>query len=103
MAKQIGKVAQYHTGDDHEGLAVDERFIHTLTFAGAVVLSREGEIGLIEGVHGLVDEVFNVGGGGGASYYRGAEGVDGGLDKHIGQGEDDTLETGRQANFHDLS
>lgn len=103
MAEQIGQVAQYHAGDDDEGLAVDQAFVYPLALASAVVLAGEGEVGLVEGVHGLVDKVFDVGGGGGAGHHRGAEGVDGGLDEHVGQGEDDALEAGRQANFHDLA
>ena len=51
----------------------------------------------------MIDKVFNVVGGGRPSDYSGAEGVDRGLDQHIGQRKDDALKTGRQANLQNLS
>ena len=68
----------------------------------AQVLAGEGQVGLVHGVHGGVDEAFDVAGGGVACHGDGAEGIDGGLDQHIGNGEQAALEACGETHAEDL-
>ena len=102
MAEEIGQIAQHQSGQDDKALAVEQALVYPLAVPGAVVLSGEGQVGLVEGVHRLINKVFNVAGGGRPGHYGGAERVDGGLDEHVGQGEHDALEAGGQSDLEDV-
>ena len=102
LAEQDGQPAQRRADDRHDEQAVPQDEGDALLFAGAHVLAGKVEGGLVDGVHGGVDEVFDVGRGGAARHRQGAEGVDGGLDQHVGDGEHHALDAGRQAHPDDL-
>ena len=101
-AEEIGQVAQYQAGGHGKGDAQEQSPIHTLALGRTVVLAAEGESRLVEGVHGGVDKILDVGGGGGAGHQgRVVKGVQGRLDDHVGQGEHDALESGGQPYLED--
>ena len=83
-------------------MGADDGLLDPAIVAGAQVLADKGNGGLVEGIHGDVDELLDVGGGGVAGHHHFAEGVDGGLDHHVGKGEQDPLEAGRQADPQNL-
>ena len=103
MSKVIDQIAQQQSGHNHKALAVQQGLIHPAALPCPVVLTGEGQVGLIEGIHGLIDKVLNVAGSCRASHHGRAEGVDGGLDHHVRQREHNALEAGGQADLQDLS
>ncbi len=70
---------------------------------GAQILAGEGDVGLVEGIHSHIDEIFQAGGGGAAGHHDLTKGVDGALDHHVGKGEQNALESGRQSHTQDLA
>ena len=66
---------------------------------GPQALAGEGDSSLIEGVLGGVDKVLQPGGGGVPCDDGGAERVYGRLDHHVGDGEDDALDAGGEADL----
>ena len=94
--------AQHHAGDDGAQQAVEDNAVQVLVLACAHVLAGKGHRCLRKGVHGGIDEALQIGRGRTACHHRGAEGVDGRLDDHVGQAEHGALQTGRQADEQDL-
>ena len=66
------------------------------------ILAGKGNSSLRKSVHGGVHKALQIGGGRVARHHHGAEGVDGGLDDHVGKAEHRALQPGRQANKQDL-
>ena len=99
---QRGGVAQHQPHHQHAALGADHDLADAVVVTGAVVLAGEGNGGLIHGVHRHVYELLNVGRSGVAGHDDLTEGIDGGLDHHVGQGEENPLESGGQADAEDL-
>ena len=101
-ACQHRTAAQHHAGHDGAQQAVEDNTVQVLVLACAHVLAGKGDGSLRKGVHGGIDEALQIGGGRTACHHRGAEGVDGRLDDHVGQAEHGALQTGRQADKQNL-
>lgn len=101
IAEEVGQIPQHQADEAAVEQAQAHDPVHPLALAGAVVLAGKGQGRLVKGVHAGVDEALDVGGGGGAGHHGGAEGVDGGLDDHVGDGEHHALEPGGQAHLED--
>ena len=101
-ACQHRTAAQHHAGHDGAQQAVEDNAVQVLVLARAHVLAGKGDGSLRKGVHGGIDEALQIGGGRTACHHRGAEGVDGRLDDHVGQAEHGALQTGRQADEQNL-
>ena len=65
----------------------------------AVILACKAEVCLIQSIHGSIDKAFNILRSCIARHNCRAEGVDRRLDKHIGNTENDALETCRKTDF----
>ena len=102
MPEEYCQISKNQAKNQGIELAEYQRPVHPAALPRAVVLAGEGQVRLIKGVHGYVDEPLDIGGSRRPGHDgRGAEGVDGGLDHHIGQGEYNSLETGRQSHLQD--
>ena len=99
---QRGGVAQHQPHHQYAALGADHDLADAVVVTGAVVLAGEGNGGLVHGVHRHVYELLNVGRSGVAGHDDLTEGIDGGLDHHVGQGEENPLESGGQADAEDL-
>ena len=66
-------------------------------FPGTIVLTGKADGSLVESVHGGIDEAFNIAGRSVASHGNGAEGIDRGLNQHIGNGENRPLHARRKS------
>ena len=73
-----------------------------MVLACADVLAGKGDSGLRKGVHGSVHKALQIRGGRVARHHHGAEGVDGGLDDHVGKTKHRALQPGRQTDEQDL-
>lgn len=69
--------------------------IHPFPFPGPQVLADEGHPGLMEGIHGDVQEILDAGTGAVGRHHHAAKEIDGSLDHHIGQAEEHGLDCGR--------
>ena len=56
----------------------------------------------MEGVEGNVNEALDIAGGSVAGHEYIAEGIDGGLNQHVGNGEQGALNTGRKSDAYHL-
>ena len=99
---QCRTAAQKNAGDHGAQQAVAHHAVQIVILACTHVLAGKGHGGLRKGVHGRVDEAFQIGRCRASSHDRGAEGIDGGLDHHIGQAEHGALQARRQADEQDL-
>ena len=88
---QCRTAAQKNAGDHGAQQAVAHHAVQIVILACTHVLAGKGHGGLCKGVHGRVDEAFQIGRCRASGHDRGAEGIDGGLDHHIGQAEHGAL------------
>ena len=96
-AEQIGQVATDDSKESRKQDAQSGHPVYPVTLGSAVVLAHEGNSGLVKGVHGDIDKALDVGASGGARHQnRVVEGVEGGLNDYVGQGEHHALEPGGQ-------
>ena len=102
VSRQRRAAAQYKAGDHGTQQTVADHPVKVVVLACADVLAGKGDRGLRKGVHGGVHKALQIGGGRVARYHHGAEGVDGGLDDHVGKAEHRALQPGRQADEQDL-
>ena len=101
-ASLVNQTAQDQAGDGHTAQADAKDLRHTLVLPCAGILTDEVYRRLVEGVQGGVDEAFNIAGGCVTGHHHVAEGIDGGLDHHVGNGKQGALQTGRQTDGHHL-
>ena len=91
---QTAKQQTYHKDTDNR--AVQDR-ADTVMASGSHVLTGKRHIGLIKGIHRCINKAFNVGCCRTSGHDNFAEGVDGGLDDHVGQGKQGALQACWQA------
>ena len=102
MSCQRCAAAQHKAGDHRTQQAVADHPVKVVVLACTNVLAGKGNSGLRKSIHGGVHKALQIGGGGVARHHHGAEGVDGGLDDHIGKAEYRALQPGRQADEQNL-
>ena len=100
--KQITAAPEDDAHRSHGKQADPQDLPEVFVFPRPHVLPHEVHGGLVEGVHGNVDEALDVPRGGVTGHGHGAESVDGGLDDHVGDGEQGALDPRRQADAGDL-
>ena len=86
---------------EHEEKSPAQCLADSVVTAGAVVLAHEAKGGVVPCVHGHVDEALDVYARGVAGHGQLSEGVDGGLDQHVGNRENASLQAGREADAGD--
>ena len=91
VAEQVSQVSEGAAHDKNKDLTQDQDAGDPLFVSRAVVLAGEADGGLMEGVHGGIDEALDVAGSRISRHGHGAEGIDGGLDQHVGDGKDRAL------------
>lgn len=93
-----------HTHDEpdhgHQPQSGKEDPVDPVCFPGAGVLACEADRRLMDCIHGDIDKLLDAHGSAVAGHDDGAEGIDGGLDQHIGKGEQRSLYSGRQPDLH---
>ena len=62
-----------------------------------IVLTGKGNTGLVEGIHGHIDEAFYVCSSSISCHGGRSKGINGGLNQHIGNGKNNALHTGWDA------
>ena len=97
-SKEISQGTQSQTHDGRTSETDPQGLGHPLVLPCAGILAHEVYGGLVEGIQRNVDKAFDVASGSVAGHEYIAEGVDGGLNQHIGNGEQGTLNTGGQTN-----
>ena len=90
------------TDDSNQYRTLNQYLETTFEFARAGVLADEAYGCLVEGVHGCVDEAFEIAGGGVACHRVRTEGVDGGLDEDVRDREHRTLKSCRKSDAGNL-
>ena len=90
--QQVSTPAEDHPHDGHQSQTLKQHPVKPPIMAGAIVLAGKVHGRLIDRVHGNVDKPLNVGGRGVGRHDDLPEGVDCGLDSHIGQREQGTLD-----------
>ena len=100
-AEEIGQAAQEKSHGNHAAQTVQKDLVDAGVASGTDVLTGEGQVRLIHRIHGHVDEALQVLARGGARHGRGAEGIDGALDHHVGQTEYGALQSRGQSHPED--
>ena len=99
-AQEVSQVAGNQAKEDREDGTLPGHPVHPVALGSAVILAYKGDGRLVEGVHGDVDKVLDVGPGGGAGHQnRVVKGVEGGLNHHVGQGKHHPLKAGGQTDL----
>ena len=101
IAKAVGDKAENLRKEDAQGQAPKGDAPQALVLPGAEILTGEGEGSLRHRIAAGKNEAFDIDGGGITGHGGAAEGIDGGLDEDIGDGEDGTLQTGGDADLED--
>lgn len=80
----------------HAAEAVPQGLAHTGILTGTHILTDKIDGSLLEGIHGDIDEAFQILGCGVAGHEDLAKGIDRGLNDHVGDGKQGALNTGRK-------
>ena len=94
--------AQHKAGHHDTQQTIADHPVKVVVLACADVLAGKGDSGLRKGVHGGIHKALQIRGGRVARHHHGAEGVDGGLDDHVGKTKHRALQPGRQTDEQDL-
>ena len=87
FCKEQTECAHTGTDDGNQNTALYQYFKAAFEFACAGVLADEADCGLVEGIHCRIDEAFEIARGSVACHGIRTEGVDGGLDEYVRNGE----------------
>lgn len=101
-AEQVGQIAEDHAYKNGKALGHHQNPVDAFILSGTVILAGKGNGGLVEGVHGKIHEAFDVVCGRVSCHDNLAERIDGGLDHHIGKGEQNSLESSGKTHLYDL-
>ena len=99
-AEEVGAQSHDQSDDSHKDQSGKEDRMDPLRLSGSGVLAGKADDCLMDRVHGDVDKLLDAGGGAVSSHHHRSEGIDGGLDQHVGKGKERALYPGRQADLH---
>src|SRR5699024_2953965 len=96
ISEEICTVAQDNTDNRNNHQTLQQNLVNTLELFCAHVLAGKAQRSLIDRVHSVVYKALDGAGGGVSCHYQRTKGVDRGLNQHVGDAEDSTLQTCRQ-------
>ena len=102
IAQTVCALSEHDADEDDEDHAAHEDAVYAAVLLRAEVLACEAERGLVERVHRDVHEALHVRRRRVASDRNCTEAVDGRLNEHVRDVEDNALHTGGQSDLHDL-